>query len=57
MPLNWSELKPGLKPGQFNIKNALKRIAGGEDPWAKVLGPPIDLTKCAKTLQKKYSRD
>jgi bifunctional non-homologous end joining protein LigD len=57
MPLTWRELKQGLKPGDFNLRNALSRMQKGSDPWSKILGPPVDLTKCAKLLQKKYFKD
>ena len=57
MPLEWSELKKGLKPEQFNIRNAVKRIQSFDDPWKKVLGASVDLTKCATVLQRKYPKD
>jgi bifunctional non-homologous end joining protein LigD len=36
-PLAWSEVKPGLTPGQFNIYNALERFAKTGDLFAGVL--------------------
>jgi len=57
MPLEWSELKKGLRPEQFNIRNALRRIAKFDDPWKPVLGPSVDLTKCSKALHRMYPKD
>jgi bifunctional non-homologous end joining protein LigD len=38
MPLAWSELTGRLRPGQFTVKNALKRLAGQKsDPIAPLL--------------------
>lgn len=51
MPLQWKELRPGLRPEQFNINNALSRIKRHPDPWKGVLGPAIDLAKCLKKLK------
>ncbi len=36
-PLDWSEVKPGLTPGQFNIYNAPERFAQKGDLFAGVL--------------------
>jgi len=33
MPVEWSELKPSLRPDSFNVRNALARIARRRDPW------------------------
>jgi bifunctional non-homologous end joining protein LigD len=57
MPLEWSELKKGLKPEHFNLRNALRRIAKFDDPWKPVLGASVDLTKCIKNLHRKYPKD
>jgi bifunctional non-homologous end joining protein LigD len=57
MPLEWSELKPRLKPEQFTIKNALSRAQTFSDPWKGVLGPAIALPQCVTKLKKKYSID
>lgn len=51
MPLDWKDLRPGLRPEQFNITNALEFINKG-DAWKGVLGPAIDLNKCVKNLHK-----
>jgi bifunctional non-homologous end joining protein LigD len=50
MPLKWSEVKPGLSPQDFNIKNALKRIEKYPDLFKPVLGKGIDLMKCLEKL-------
>jgi bifunctional non-homologous end joining protein LigD len=34
-PLQWSELRPGLKPAEFNIHTVPERLAKQKsDPWA-----------------------
>ena len=50
MPLKWNEVKPGLSPQDFNIKNALKRIEKYPDLFKPVLGKGIDLMKCLEKL-------
>jgi len=52
MPLQWKELKHGLKPTDFTIKNALKTIQKTADIFKGVLGAGINLDKCLKTLHK-----
>jgi len=42
-PLDWSELKRGLDPGQFTLGTAPGRFERVGDLWAPVLGPGIDL--------------
>lgn len=56
MPLEWEELTPRLKPEQFHLKNALRRAEKSGDPFLGVLGAPIDVAKCAKTLLKKLAK-
>jgi len=51
MPLNWEELKPGLKPIDFNINNALDRIKEKGDLFKPVLGKGIDMMKALELLQ------
>ena len=43
MPLDWSEIKKGLKPVDFTIKNALVRIEKNGDLFKPVLGKAINL--------------
>lgn len=52
MPLNWDEVKPGLKPIDFNIHNALERIKKNGDLFKPVLGKGIDMLKALKNLEK-----
>jgi bifunctional non-homologous end joining protein LigD len=51
MPLEWEELKPGLKPTDFNIHNALDRIKEKGDLFKPVLGKGIDMMKALELLQ------
>lgn len=51
IPLKWAEVKPGLKPSDFTIYNALKRIEKMGDIFSPVLGKGIDLNKCLKLLE------
>lgn len=51
MPLDWEELKPGLKPTDFNIHNALDRIKEKGDLFKPVLGKGIDMVKALELLQ------
>ena len=39
-PLDWSEVKAGLEPGQFNIHNALDRFERTGDLFEAVLTKP-----------------
>jgi len=45
MPLRWKDIKPGLKPTDFTIKNALAYIKKVGDPWAPVLHDTTDVVK------------
>lgn len=51
MPLDWDELKPGLKPTDFTITNALGRIKEKGDLFKPVLGKGIDMIKALELLQ------
>ncbi|WP_121459862.1 DNA ligase D [Chryseobacterium defluvii] len=51
MPLEWDELKPGLKPTDFNIHNALERVKEKGDLFKPVLGKGIDMMKALELLQ------
>lgn len=51
MPLDWDELKPGVKPTDFNIDNALERIKEKGDLFKPVLGKGIDMMKALEALQ------
>ncbi|WP_313501845.1 DNA ligase D [Kaistella carnis] len=50
MPLNWDELKFGLKPTDFNITNSLERIEKKGDLFKPVLGKGIDMLKSLENL-------
>lgn len=49
-PLEWKEVKKGLHPTDFNIKNIFKRLEKKGDLFAPVLKKGIDLKKCRKAL-------
>lgn len=51
MPLRWEEVKPGLKPSDFTIANALTRLKKTGDLWAPVLGSGFDLAKVLKKIE------
>ncbi|HEX8763180.1 MAG TPA: DNA ligase D [Candidatus Saccharimonadales bacterium] len=57
MPLHWDEVKSGLKPSDFTIKNALKRLERTGDLWKPVLGKGIDLPKVLKTIERKAAEN
>lgn len=50
MPLHWDEVKPGLKPTDFTIKNALPRLKRTGDIWKPVLGKGVDLSAVLKKI-------
>ena len=54
MPLQWKEVKNGLKPGDFTIHNAVKRIAKQPDIFKGILGTGADIQSCLKKLQKDF---
>lgn len=43
MPVDWKEVKKGLHPSQFTIKNALKRVKQKGDLFEPVLGKGINI--------------
>lgn len=49
-PLQWSEVKTGLHPSQFNIFNIAARLDKTGDLFSGVLNEKIDLQKCIKNL-------
>ncbi|MGH7158342.1 MAG: DNA ligase D [Candidatus Saccharimonadales bacterium] len=51
MPLKWSEVKKGLKPDDFTIHNALKRIKREGDLWKPVIGKGVDLPAVVKKIE------
>jgi bifunctional non-homologous end joining protein LigD len=50
MPLHWNEVKSGLKPTDFTIQNALKRLKQTGDLWQPIMGKGIDLAKILKKI-------
>ncbi len=49
-PLDWSEVKKGLRPLDFTIKNITRRIEQKGDIFSGVLLKGIDMAKCLKKL-------
>jgi len=49
-PLEWKELKKGLTPQMFNIKNIFKRLEKKGDLFKGALGKGVDIMKCMKNL-------
>lgn len=43
MPLHWKEVKPGLNPADFTIKNAVARLKRTGDLWKPVMGQGVNL--------------
>lgn len=52
MPLQWDEVKRGLKMKDFTIFNAVERVESLGDIFKPVLGKGIDLKKIIKELNK-----
>jgi bifunctional non-homologous end joining protein LigD len=50
MPLLWKEVKHGLHPGKFTIRNTEKRLSKTGDLFSGVLKEHINLRKCLKNL-------
>jgi bifunctional non-homologous end joining protein LigD len=50
-PLDWSEVKKGLLPTDFTIKNIAKRIEKKGDLFSGALLKGIDMAKCLKKLE------
>jgi len=51
-PLHWEELKKGLKPENFTIKNIFDRLRDIGDIFRPVLGKGIDLEKTIARIEK-----
>ncbi|MDP1880793.1 MAG: DNA ligase D [Parachlamydiaceae bacterium] len=51
MPLHWDEVKKGLKPQSFTLKNAMERIRSEGDLFKPVIGKGINLNKALKGLE------
>jgi bifunctional non-homologous end joining protein LigD len=50
MPLEWDEVKKGLKMKQFTLKNALAQVRERGDLFKPVLGKGIDMEKILKAI-------
>ena len=50
MPLDWEEVKPGLKIADFNIQNAVQRVLERGDIFKPVLGKGINMRQALKKL-------
>ncbi len=50
MPLNWEEVKKGLKIRDFHMKNAVARLRDQGDIFTGVLGKGIEMGKARKKL-------
>jgi DNA ligase D-like protein (predicted polymerase)/DNA ligase D-like protein (predicted 3'-phosphoesterase) len=51
MPLEWDEIKKGLKMDQFTMQNALAQVRERGDLFTPVLGKGIDMEKILKAIQ------
>lgn len=49
-PLEWKEVRHGLKPTDYNIINTLKRLEKKADLFSPVLGKGVDMMKVLKKL-------
>lgn len=49
-PLKWSEVKSGLSPLKFTMKNIFKRLEKQGDLWQPVFGKGVDLKACLEKL-------
>lgn len=54
MPLQWDEVKRGLKMKDFTINNAVDRIREQDDIFKGVLGKGIDMQKALKKLESNF---
>jgi bifunctional non-homologous end joining protein LigD len=52
MPLEWEEVKKGLKPGDFTIYNAMERIPAVDKVFKPVLGKGVDMEAALRKLEK-----
>jgi bifunctional non-homologous end joining protein LigD len=50
MPLDWSEVKKGLKLMDFTIKNAVARVKKEGDLFKPVLGKGVNIAKVLKHI-------
>jgi bifunctional non-homologous end joining protein LigD len=50
-PLEWKEVKHGLRPAQFHMFNTVERLQKKGDLFSAVLKETVDLRKCIKSLK------
>lgn len=50
-PLHWDEVKKGLKPNDFTIKNTVHRLTRTGDLWQPVIGKGIDIAAILKQFE------
>jgi DNA ligase D len=50
-PLEWKEVRPGLQPSAFTMKNMKKRVEKKGDLFAGVMGKGIDIPALLKKLE------
>jgi bifunctional non-homologous end joining protein LigD len=55
-PLQWDEVRPGLKPADFNIRTVGERVAELGDIWKDVLGPGVDFEKSLEKLTRLWQK-
>jgi bifunctional non-homologous end joining protein LigD len=53
-PLDWKEVKQGLHPSLFTMKNIYKRVQKKGDLFKDVLGPGINMSAALKVLEKEH---
>lgn len=51
MPLHWDEVKKGLKPEDFTIKNALARLNRTGDLWKPVIGKGVNIQAVLRRME------
>ncbi len=51
-PLEWSEIRHGMDPANFNIKTIFHRLATHGDLMKPILGRGIDIERCLLKLEK-----
>lgn len=52
-PLEWKEVKKGLKPTDFTIENMPARLKKHGDLWQPTLGAGVDIRAVIKTIEKR----
>lgn len=50
MPLSWEEVRPGLSPRQFTIRNAIARLEKSGDPMAPLLTGQVSIERALAAL-------